>query len=321
MRIHDLRSIGTPATALSLVFVALVGCSAYSPFFSLISRSTYPACVLHKCAHSMHDPFVSSANENSAALLAATRPSGVAPNSQKSSMERVLGQPQLLWFLLVISTLAAIGWKSLRFKSTSISAASWLFAAVAFAGAAGHTLFVAAETGKAWEPIFDTTTLLWLTAAILGLLFPEIYPRINEFSVAGANFKLATIKAEAARAEADVRSNDAKEVVLDSFSLIQAWTKKLNYALCDFPQKAEEQLRIDIICFLAFRAADVIKWIGIDNEVRRLAYWLREGDKLELAFSNEITRASSVKFWEYRFDKGMGIAGKALTSGHCERSR
>jgi hypothetical protein len=174
----------------------------------------------------------------------------------------------------------------------------WIWITVALIGAAGHIFFVDTKVGYAWEPVFDTTTLLWLTAAAAGLL----YPRVSEITLGTFGVKLKDAV------------SDVSTLVTESLEITEKWALRLNDALVSFPSQAPSELSESVSKFLREAAKDAIDWFGKDGETRRLSYWLyaKDTDQLFIYLSNEIKREDNPDLYNRRLKKGQWLVGQAL---------
>jgi hypothetical protein len=207
-----------------------------------------------------------------------------------------------LWSLIVGLALGLILYRLLRFVAERFPKdrfrIEWLWIGVGVVGAMGHALFVGTKVGDHWEPVFDTTTLLWVGVAGVGL----IYPRISEVTLGTFGFKLQDAV------------KDVSDVVDKALNLTDKWASRLNSALAELPKLDGNALSIGVATFLREAAIDAITWMGDDGESRRLIYWIYnpETDELGLFLSPEITQESNPEIFKYRLRKGEGLLRKVL---------
>ena len=171
---------------------------------------------------------------------------------------------------------------------------SYIAAAIALVGGAGHVIFTAIGPGERWLPTFDAVTIIWVGVAIVALLLPDI----SEFTVAGVSLKRGEI--------ADL----SIAAVSDTAELLKNWSASLNGLLAAFDHgdvtavQAESQLSQ----FFQLRSYEALEWLAGDKEERRLSVWLYDqaNNDLFFFFSNEIKDDETVA---YRFPFGKGIVG------------
>lgn len=204
--------------------------------------------------------------------------------------------------LILGVVVAIIAWRASRYweehRRQDQPRAEWIWIRLALVGAAGHAFLVDTKVGNVWEPLFDTTTLLWLTAAALGLL----YPRVSEITMGTFGVKLKDAV------------SDVSGLVTEALDITDKWANRLNIALATFPLQSPDKLGESVSEFLREAAKDAIDWFGKDGEVRRLSYWIYswEKDELGIYLSNEITVEDNPELYQRRFKKGEGLVGQAL---------
>lgn len=282
--------------------VALAACSPRFFLLSSVNNRASIACTGSQCGRPAAAK--GSPQRRRPSKSTAKPSSSPSPSSEAISITPLERTFQILWFALFIAFgLGMIACQLLRLWWVRSTAErfhpEWIFVGIAFAGAIGHTLFVDTKLGTTWEPIFDTTTLLWLAAAAAAFL----YPKLSKINLPGFSLELQDA------------AIDASTVVTDALTITDKWATLLNEALCDFPKKSVKDLPVAVWDFLAAAAEDATSWLGKDKEYRRLAYWiLDKNGELGLAVSNEITKEDDPEVCAHRFKRGVGLMGRALSA-------
>lgn len=162
-------------------------------------------------------------------------------------------------------------------------------AILGFIGLAIHGFWLAPKSSP-YIPLFDTTALWWVVLLVVGLALPLV----SEITVGGVNLKL----------------RKAEKVGESATDLMQTWvytTRDLLYRFESEPMTQQEAGEA-IQQFLQLRAYEALKWIGQDEEKRRLSVWIYNSriDRIEFFFSNQIRDTDTTQF---KFRAGQGIIG------------
>jgi GAF domain len=196
----------------------------------------------------------------------------------------------LLWGVIlgmIIGGALVSRWKYKAENSVNAMLAAILLGGI---GLVGHVLLVTRTNQAPWLPLFDTTTLWWAGLIVVGIAVPVI----SEVTFGGVSLKLKI----------------AEKIALKATDLLQMWM----YTTRDFmqrlespditPEKAGEELKQ----FISLRSFEALKWIGQDDELRRLSIWLYDQDIDRITFfcSNQIRDKNTVDF---KFEVGKGIIG------------
>src|SRR6202042_3510870 len=188
---------------------------------------------------------------------------------------------------LVVGGAIIYGWK---YKSENITNAMLAAILLGSVGLVGHVLLVAKSDREPWLPLFDTTTLWWAALIVVGVAIPVI----GEVTVGSVSIKL----------------QKAKEISRDATRLWQAWMFTLSDLLAKFEDggMSKDEAGHELTQFISLRAYEALKWIGQDDELRRLSIWLcnEDVDGLTFFFSDQIKDERTTT---YKFRVGDGIIG------------
>ena len=207
-----------------------------------------------------------------------------------------------LWSLLVGLVSGLVLYRLIRFYFERFPKdqprIEWLWILIGVGGALGHALFVGTKIGDHWEPAFDTTTVVWVGFAVIGL----IYPRLSEVTLGTFGFKVQDAV------------KDVTDVVDKALSLTDKWATRLNYELVEVPHLSEDEVESRVASFLQDAAKDAVTWMGDDGETRRLAYWIydKRADELGFFLSPNITPDTDPAIVRYRFSRGKGLLRRVL---------
>lgn len=178
-----------------------------------------------------------------------------------------------------------------RVKRLEVGVGAGIVAAIlGIVGLAVHGFWIAPLSGSSYIPVFDNTTMLWGLFLVVGVAFPLV----SEVTVGGVNVKI----------------RKAEKVGESATDLMQTWiftTRDLLYRF-ETEKLTPEEAGDAIKQFLQLRAYEALKWIGQDEEKRRLSVWIYNPrlKKIEFFFSNQIRDKETT---QYKFDVGKGIIG------------
>jgi hypothetical protein len=275
---------------------SLIVCAATVPAFALQTPSPASSRIPHRKPPTAERPEAHEP-ETAPEKKTAEKPDDTKPITFPEHATQIT-----LWSLFVGLALGLVLYRVVRFAAERFPKdrfrVEWVWIVISVGGALGHALFVGTKVGEHWEPLFDTTTLLWIGVAGIGLL----YPRLSEVTLGTFGFKVE----EAVK--------DVSDVVDKALGLTDKWAYRLNRALAELPPLDADTVELRVAMFLREAAIDAITWMGEDGESRRLAYWVYDSgvDRLGLFLSPDITAQSDPAIVNHLFGPGEGLLRKVL---------